>query len=233
MKKLIPLALLALTLTGCAGGFIKSQVESGIKHALPQYIGPAKAYTVHVDGSGTDMIDGLIKHLHIEGTDVQIDPKMLLSQITIDMDDVRYNDDRQLTSVRNTLFKASVNESTVNRLIPAALIKEYKVKLKLVNNQVQVNGTREVMGIDMPLSITGKPQIAPGNKIDFVADTASAAYVPVPAALANKILQKLNPILDMSVMKFPVVLQEIDVKDGCVNISGRAEMKFKENKAKT
>jgi uncharacterized protein YpmS len=225
-KKMALVAALAALVSGCAGGFVRSQAESGIRDALPTYIGPAKNYTVAVDGSASGIINGHMRHVRIEGTDVQIDPKLTVAQIVIDMDDVHYNHKRQITRIGSTLFKASVTEAMVNHFAEQGQAKEYKAKATLTDGSVKVDCVARLLGAGMPVSFTGKPQIAHGNKINFVVDSASAAHLSIPAAIANKILDRVNPIIDMSTMKFPVTLDTISVKQGSIDVSGKAEIKM-------
>ena len=224
VKKIGWTALLAVFLTGCTGGFIKSQAESGIRQASPKFIGPAKSYTVAVDGSGTG-IGGHIRHLHIEGNDVQIDPNLTISDLTIDMDDVNYNSRRELTQVGSTIFKSTVTESVVNHYTEQGKAREYKAKAKLCDGLVRVDCVASILGVGIPVSVTGKPVVVQGNKVNFVADSLSAAHLAIPAAVANKILEKMNPILDMSTMKFPVTIRTITVRPGFIDVLGTASIR--------
>lgn len=223
MKKILAILALAFIMTGCSSGFIRSKVEGSIRSALPKYIGPAKEYSVKVDGSGSEIMNGLIHHLHIGGTDVLVDNKVTLSQISIDMDDIRYNNKRQLTAIRNTGFKVSITEDAVNRCVTEGPISEYNLKVKLTDGHIQVDCVPTLIGMNMPVSITGKPKIERGNKVSFVVVSASAGDLPVPSELANRILKRLNPLIDTSKFKFPVTLNDIAVKQGCMDISGNAQ----------
>jgi uncharacterized protein YpmS len=225
VKKICLAALFAVFITGCAGGFIKSQVQSGIRDALPTYIGPAKSYTVSVDGSATEMLNGHIRHLHIDGTDVKIDPKLTINALAIDMDDVHYNSKRQLTRVGSTLFKTTVTEPEVNQYAEQGLGRDYKPKVTLSDGQIRVNCVANILGVGVPVAVTGKPEVVHGTRVNFVADSLSAAHLPIPAAIANKILERINPILDMSTMKFPITIRTITVRPGFLDLSGEAVIK--------
>lgn len=225
MKKLVTITALAVFLVGCGGGFVRSKVERGIRNALPQYVGPAEKYTVRVDGSSTDMMNGFIKHLHIEGTAVQVDPKLLVSQLVVDMDEVRYNSKRELTSIGKTIFGASVTEGDINRYLAQSDAKEYNIKVRLTPSQVQVSFMPNVLGVNVAVTVAGKPEIVSGSKVNFVADSASAAHLPVPAFIVNQVLANINPILDMSEINFPIAMEHITIKNGSLNLGGRAEFK--------
>jgi len=232
VKRLLMISLVVLLLAGCSGGLIRPRVEKGIRDALPEYIGPAKEYTVSADGSTTAMMKGLIERLHIEGRDVQIDPNLVLGHISVVMDEVRYHPStHELESVRSTAFQATISEAAVNRYVEQMQRSDAdsqpppSLHVKLEPGSVLVEFVPKVAGIDVLVSVAGRPVIADGDKVNFQADKASAAHLPVPSYVVNKLLDSANPILDMSVMRFPVTLQDIIVKKGAVVIKGNAQFK--------
>jgi len=226
MGKLSWLAILAAFVAGCSGGLIRPRVEKGIRNVLPNYIGPAKEYIVRADGSTSSMIKGLIEHLHIEGKDVQLDPKLLVAQMLVDMDEVRYDPEtRELKSVRETTFEASLSEAAVNAYIGKSRESDSDLRVRLEPNKVAVEFVPKVVGLNVPVLVTGRPVIAGGDKVNFVADSASVAHLPIPAYIVNKALNKVNPILDMSLMRFPVCLGGVEVKENAVVVKGRAQFK--------
>lgn len=227
MRKLVPIAVFILFVAGCSGGLIRPRVEKGIRNALPNYIGPAKEYTVRADGSTSAMMKGLIESLHIEAKDVQVDPQLILTHLSVDMDQVRYDTgSRKLTSVRNTTFQAAVSEDAVNRYIELTRTSESDLGVNLQPGKVLVEFVPNVAGLDVLVSVAGKLVIVDGDKVNFEADRAAVAHVPMPAYLVNKALQRVNPVLDMSMMRFPVTLQDITVSKGTVVIKGNAQFKL-------
>ena len=225
MRKFIPISILLVLLAGCSGGIVRPRVEKGIKNALPGYIGPAKEYTVRADGSTMDIMNGLIARLRIEGTDVQIDPNLLLSNLWVDMTEVRYNTSRVVTSVKETKLSATVSEAVVNKYIEQARKGEDNLSVGFEPSKVLVNFVPNVAGVNIAVSVSGAPEIVGGNKINFVADSGSVAHLPVPDYLVNKALDRMNPILDMSVLKFPVSLKKITIMKNAVFVEGSAEFK--------
>ncbi len=224
LRKFIPLALISsILLTGCAGGFIRGKVESAIRDALPTYIGPARQYTVRVDGSSNKMLHGKIKHIHIEGTDVQVDPNITVSHAIVDMDDVKYNmKAHELKQVRNAVFQAQVTESNINNYLKKAQLNGMSPKVSLQPDQITAEIEASFAGISVPVHVTGRPVIVDGNKIDFSADNVSVAHLPIPMSVVNGILAKINPIYDFSTLRLPVTLEKVDVEQGSFTLNGHA-----------
>ena len=223
MRRLFAL-LIVLLVAGCSGGIIRPRVENGIRDALPDYIGPAKEYRVRCDGESTAMLGGVIKRLHIEGTDVQVDPNLLLSRLIVDMDEVHVNpSSHEIKSVAATSFEAVVTEKAVNHYIQATRESESEMSVGLEPGKVAVKFVPSIGGIDVLIAIAGTLSIAGGDKVNFDADKASVAHLPVPSLVANKVLDRVNPVLDMSAMKFPVSLSSITIRKGAVSIKGSAK----------
>ena len=225
MRRLLALLVVVL-IAGCSGGIIRPRVEDGIRDALPDYIGPAKDYNVRCDGESTAMIGGLIKRLHIEGKDVQVDPNLLVSRLTVDMYEVHFNPtNRRLKSVESTSFEAVVTEKAVNRYIEKTRESESQLGVELQPGKILVRFVPNIGGLDVLIAVAGTLSVAEGNKLNFEADKASVAHLPIPSLVANKVLDRVNPVLDMSAMKFPVTLSGISINKGSVSIKGAMEFK--------
>lgn len=226
MKKLILAVLVVMSLTGCSRDFIRSKVEEGIVKVLPSYIGPAEKYTVRANGSTSAMMNGLIERLHIEGEGVEVQPGLVVSHMTVDMDEVRYEPStRQLTSVKNTVFEARISEAMANKLIESRQATNSDLKVEFQNGKVIVKLAPSLLGIDVPIAITGQLEITDHSKLGFVADKASVARLPVPAFAVNKVLEKKNPVLDLTDLRFPVRLNGVRVSEKSIYLKGSATIK--------
>jgi hypothetical protein len=217
-------AILAVIISGCAGGFIKSKFESGIRNALPKYLGPAKSYTVQIEGSEGAMLNGSMRHLHIDGEDVQLDPKLTVSQLIIDLDQVRYNTHtRKLKSIKTTEFSAVMQEDALNHYVAESTHNQYNIHVKLLPDAIGVDFAWSILGKESVITVVGKPEIEDGTKVNFVADSASVASMAVPRVILDRILEKVNPIIDTSRLKLPMKLNNIKIDEGTLAISGNAE----------
>lgn len=225
MRRLLALLLVALV-AGCSGGIIRPRVEDGIRDALPDYIGPAKEYIVRCDGDSTAMLGGKIKRLHIEGRDVQVDPNLLISRLIVDMNLVHFDPgSHKMKSVESTAFEALVTEKTVNSYIAQTRQSESEMSVQLQPGKVQVKFVPNIGGLDVLIAIAGTLSLAGRDKVNFEADKAAVAHLPIPSLVANKVLDRVNPVLDMSAMKFPVILSGITINKGSVSIRGAMQFK--------
>ncbi len=172
------------------------------------------------------MLRGHIDRLHIEGRNVQIAPNLMVSHLNVDMEEVRVDpSSRKLKSVRQTVFETQVREEAVNRYMNASRQGNSDVRIDLEPGQLTVVARPTFHGVGTEVRISGTPQIRKGTEVHFVTDSASVARIPVPAWIINKLLEDVNPVLDLAEMQFPVSLTAVSVKKDVVVMTGRAEFK--------
>ena len=223
LKKLGPFALLAIFAAGCAGAIVRPTVNDAIRKALPNYIGPAKNYDVKTSGSATEMLGGKLDRLIIEGEDVQVDPNLTISKLFVELKDVRVDTKtRAMKHVGSTAIRATISEAAVNKYI-AVSRGSSNLTVRIEPDKINVAFTPTVAGVGVPLNVTGTLSITGGDKVNFEADEASVGRLPVSAYVVNKGLSMVNPVIDLSTMKFPVTIERIALKKGKAEVSGSAK----------
>ncbi len=216
----------AALVAGCAGQIIRPKIEAGIEKALPGYIGPAREYRVKASGSSTAMINGEFSALHITGREVQATKDLTIDLLTVEMKDVKADPStRKLRSVGSTTFQAEITEQAVNAYVNASRPQGNEVRVDLEPGKITVIARPTFYGIGAEVRVTGRPAIAGGSKVNFVADKASVSIVPVPAWVVNKLLDLVNPVLDLNQMKFPVSLTSVTIEKDTVQLAGKADFK--------
>lgn len=226
LRKLIPIVLAAALVAGCAGQIIRPKIEAGIEKALPGYIGPAREYKVKASGSSTAMINGEFSALHIIGWEVQAAKNLMISLLNVDMKTVKADPStRKLRSVGSTTFEAAITEQAVNAYVNASRPQGNEVRVDLEPGKLTVIARPTFLGIGAEVRVTGRPEIAGGSKVNVVADKASVSIVPVPAWVVNKLLELVNPVLDLNQMKFPVELTSVTTEKDTVHLAGTASFK--------
>lgn len=205
---------------------MRPKVEKGIAKALPEYIGPAKRYEVRAEGSDVELLRGDIDALHIVGYDVQLTDNLTVGHLIVDMKGVQADTStRKLKKVESTTFRATVTEKAVNDYVNASRPDGSEIRIDLDRGKLTAVARPSFHGIGAEVKVTGKPQIEGGSRVSFVADKASLSVVPVPAWIVNKLLERVNPVLDLDKMKFPVTLTSVATKKDAVDLAGNATFK--------
>ncbi|MFA6666590.1 MAG: DUF2993 domain-containing protein [Armatimonadota bacterium] len=234
MKKIFAASTLLFFLAGCSGGYIRSKVETAIREALPNYIGPAKEYKVSVSGSSSAMMSGKVEGVHVLGTDVKVNitrpapnggqlEKAFLDvqEMSIDMQDIFYDmKSRTLASVANADIKARVTEESINRYVRETVSNGRNYTISLLPGKIEAELTASALGFSIPVRLSGRLMIANGGRVNFEPDSASMAQIPIPKSAVNVLISRINPVLDLSTFTFPVTLEKINVTQGAMELVG-------------
>src|SRR5579884_1458581 len=86
-RAILLLLVLLLGLTGCTRAINRS-AERRIRDSLPDLIGPARSYSVHVSGSAERTMQGRLATVTVDGDDVDLPNGLLLDQLHLDLKDV-------------------------------------------------------------------------------------------------------------------------------------------------
>ena len=168
--------------------------------------------------------------MHIEGTNVQMLPNLLVNRLIVDVKDVSVNrGDKTLQNVGETRFSARLTEAAINDYAsrrPNAL-PDMAISLG-ADGKATVTARPELFGFPtIPISLRGtvRPQ-GDGKQLDFQPDKASVDVgigtvgTALPGFVADNIAAQLNPVIDLSAAPFPIVAESVLVEQGAATIIG-------------
>jgi len=222
----IALGLLVSSLVaGCVGTSPQTTVAHKIADALPRWIGPAEHYEVKVDGDTFALGRGHVRRVQIDGSNVQLSSTVSMDRINIDAHDVSF--DRKARTVHridDVAFTGQVNQGDIDHYLTKARPDLSDVVVRLRTNDVEVSTPITVRGYTTTVSVSGtlRPSVNAPNKLDFVANGGSIGIVPVPARLVNVAVDEINPVLDLSRLRFPIMVKGVDIHNGTATVHGTA-----------
>lgn len=231
MKKLFALAptLALLLLTGC-GRAVEKRAESAITDVLPQYLGPAEKYTARVSGRPDAIYRGRLRSVHIEGADVQMLPQLIVSRLTVDIKDVSVDrKSNTVQSVGDARFSARLTESAINSYLTRRTGALRDISLSLgADGKATVTARPELLGFTtIPVSLRGTVHLQrDGTQLHFQPENASLNVgvgqvgASLPAAIADHIASRLNPVADLSAAPFRIAAESVTVDKGAATITG-------------
>jgi len=233
LRKLILLSIIVIFVSGCSG---ISSVEQAAKNALPSYLGPAKSYNVKIKGSFGEMVNGRVKHVHVEGNevnvngilkagnkDIDLDRPIYIARLVVDADDVRYSfRKKELKKIGSAVVSGVVSEDSLNAYLSSAK-DMHDMTIKLLPGKVMGEVPVCVNGATNRISIPGRAEVRDDTKIDFVPDSAAIEHNPARTSILH-IVKLSNPLFDLSRLSFPVVLDKVTVEKGSLAFSGRGHI---------
>ncbi len=212
-------------LMGCGvGQSPQSIVAHKIADALPRALGPAAHYDVQVSGSALGLARGQARHVHITGQDVRVTPTVTLDTLTLDADDITFNEQTHtVQKVGKTVFAAALGQGHLSAYLAQA---RPNLQVTLLENSLQAALPVRFGPLQTTVAVRGTlaPTEPGSDTIGFIADRARLGLLPVPAFAVNAALEAVNPVLDLSGVKVPVAVQSADVEQGQLTLRGTAQI---------
>jgi LmeA-like phospholipid-binding len=213
------------TMAGCGGTNPFRSVERSIREQLPQLIGPADRYEVTVSRSSGSLIAGRIPWINIHSRNVRAIEGLTLDELDVRLEGVRFSRaSRAVQEIGMTRFDARVSAPSVVRFIHHRSPNLRDVQVAFTGQGVRVHATPSLVGIGVPLEVEGRPSLRGSAAIDFSASRVAVLRLGLPEFAVRRLEERINPLVDLRTMPFPVHLTAVRVEDDRAVISGTATL---------
>ncbi len=221
------LVLIGLNLTGCNRP-VNREAEKRVKAILPELLGPARQYSVRVEGGWDRTLRGKLRKVAVEGFDVELASGLLLDTLRLDLDNVDVDIDRsQVRSVGAARFTATISKKTLDEFLAGEspegeTLKNTRITLE-DNNRVTIASQRVVLGVGVSFTVSGPISLAGTQRIGFDAQGATVAHVSVPGFVVNYLKDRFVNGIELKSLAFPVALQRVETRAGLLTLSGTVD----------
>lgn len=218
----------SLIVSGC-GRTINRTAERRIREALPDLLGTARQYKVHVEGSPQHTLGGQLARVTIEGDDVELSNGLLVDHLHLDLQGVDYDTGhRQVRDIRTALFEATISENSMDQYLageapPAEKIRNVRVTFGK-GNSVTIAGERVTFGLGAPFRLSGPLRIVGQRSLEFDANRLVLIGIPIIGAPMHFLLDRLATGSNLSTLPFPVQLSEVRTLPGTLTLTGTADI---------
>lgn len=219
-------SLCVLFLAGCSSLSPNRKAERKIADALPTVIGPAKSYSVKVDGDAFALARGRARRITVRGEDVQATPNVTLSALDFTARNVRFDAKaRRIEGADFVDFTGTMSQGDLNQYL-ARSHAHPGMALTLRNKDISLAMPISVGPVHTTVTVIGRvaPTSPGADTINFIADAAHLSILPIPAFLVNRELASVNPVVDLSRFKIPIALNATDVRNKTLVITGTADL---------
>ncbi|HEY3333152.1 MAG TPA: DUF2993 domain-containing protein [Capsulimonadaceae bacterium] len=207
------------------------KIADGVKAALPEVIGPADSWEVTVGGNQGTIIGGRVPSVVIHGVNAHVTPEMTMTTLDIDARDISVDlRKRTVKSIGSVTFQGTLNQAQLDRYLRltdgADPNRPRQLSVGLRRNDLLIGFRYAKYGVSVPVSVAGRLSIsrAGSDKIDLNPTRTAVAKVPIPSSVVDYEMKQVNPVIDLSTMKFPVTLRDIHVADGQMVFAGKTEI---------
>ena len=220
---LAALGLLSM-LMGC-GREINRAAEQKIAVSLPDLIGPARKYQVHIRNAADRTLRGRLANVVIDGDDVQFANGLLLDAFHVELTRVDYDTrQRKLKAIQEIRFAATLSEASIDEFLagetpPGENIRKVRVTFG-ENNRVTIAGERETLGIGVPFTATGPLRILSPTRLELDPTRMVVVGIPLEGIPMRFLKNKFESSIDLSTLPVAATLTEVRTTPGRLILTG-------------
>jgi len=217
----------AIAAAGCGANSPGTKASHKVADALPGIIGPAKHYKVDVDGDPFALGRGRAKRIVIDGDDVQLTPSLVVNHLHIDARDLSINrETHKVEHAGSVDFVCAVGQLNLDKYLAQLKpgISGLSVKIRWADLEATVPVS--AAGLNTTARIQGKlqPSRFGPDKLDFVPNGAQVGVVPVPKRIVELATERINPVMDLGGLKFPVRVESARAETGRLYVRGTTSL---------
>ncbi len=211
---------------GC-GRAVNRAAERRIRDALPNVLGPAREYRVHVNGSAENTLGGHLSDVAVDGTAVLLPGSLQLDSLHLDLKGVEVRGSK-VTRVRQALFTAVMSEASIDEYLAGEAPEGEPLRgthVTLANNNiVTITSERVVLGIGIPFHMTGPLRLNGDQLVELDPTRLVVAGIPIYGRPLNFLKKRFETAADLSTLAFPIHLTSIRTERGRLIASGTADV---------
>jgi hypothetical protein len=212
-----------LSLNGCGGESADTIAIREVTARAPEWLGEAQKYRAEVKGVKRNYCE----QVTVIGMAVKPDPNLIIDPLTLQLNRITYSlNPFHITSVAEGTFEGRASQSTVNQYIKASHITVgssiQNINIQFERNLVRVTATVPVYGIDLPITTTGYLRNEEGVRLAYEVQTLKVVGVGAPANVASLLQARINPVIDLSGLRFKPRIESWFVDAGGISIKGKA-----------
>ena len=223
--------LLLFLLSGC-GRAINRTAERRIREALPDLLGPASSYHVHVDGAAERTLDGNLAKVTIDGDNIVLSNGLQLDHLHLELEGVQIDTDhRKVRAIRRSRFEAKVSADSLDEYLTGESPLGEKIRKPRVTfgtgNLVTIAAERLTLGVGVPFQLTGPLHVRDLNGaqgIEMDPNRLEVVGIPLTGLVLHFMLDRFAGATSLSTLPFPVQIREVHTAPGMLTMSGAANV---------
>ena len=221
----LTLVALVLFVAGCSR-VINRTAERKIREALPDAIGPARQYRVHIENAPLRTVEGKLANVTIDGEDVRFPTGVLLDSLHIDLKNVNVDTDRgRVRHIEDARFTIIVSEKSLDEYIAGEAPRGESIrKTRLTlgdHNYITVTGERvTLLNVGIPFSLTGPIRVVSPTRVEIDTRRLDVAGIPFSGRVLSFFKSRIESSLDLHQFPVPVQLSSVTTQRGRIILSG-------------
>jgi len=212
-----------LAACGCGDQVSSADIQQEITARAPELIGPAEVYRAEIRKADT----GRIGEITIVAVGVKPDPNLVVDPLRLSIKGLEFSKQPfRILQPGTATFSGRISESAVNHFLRqqqrtgSGLLKNIRIEFQ--RGTARVSGSFSVLNVDIPLETTGSLQVVDGIRLHYKIDKLRVVGISVPPALPGLLTSLINPLVDLSGLRFTPNITRVTLEPGAVTVSGTA-----------
>ena len=227
-----------LTLLSGCGRAVNRAAERRVRDALPQVLGAARAYRVHIDNDPDRTIRGHLARVLIDGEQVKLTNGLYFDALHLELRGVDVDTHSgRVRAIKTTTFTATASAATVNEYLVGENFtgeKLRKVRVSFAPPGVTLSAEREVVNVTPPIvgnvhlfapfHLTGPARIAGPRRLELDAAHLDLVGISISGAPLKFLMRRFESGFDLNALPFPVTLTQVQTGQNSITLSGTADV---------
>ncbi len=221
------IVLLTMPNVGC-GRAVNRTAERHIRDMLPNIVGSARHYSVHVEGGPSGVAAGKLSSIAIEGDDVQLSNGLLIDHLQVTLKDVVADlDHKQLRRIGSATFSAVVGQTAVDEFLAGEepegeTLRNVHVIFR--HNSVILSGERVILGAGVPFKAYGPLKTVRPQGIEMDASRLVVMGIPISGQPLTFLKKRFESSVDLSTLPIPLQIDTVRTENKVLIVSGKPDI---------
>jgi len=161
--------------------------------------------------------------VRIHGKDVELAPSLTVNKLDVDAHDVSFDKEaRKVENASHVDVTATVGQLHLDQYLVAKKPEITGLAVQIRWADLEASVPVSAFGMTTTVRVDGSlaPSASGPDKLDFIPSGADIGPVPIPHKLIDIAMNRINPVLDLSTMKFPVNLSSAKAVNGMLVVEG-------------
>ena len=228
MKKLLIVLIIviaAVSLYGCGGESARKQIENAITAQLPELIGPAESYAVEVSASPIDMFNGRLKKIDIAGVNITTKTGLKISNLYAQVMGIKFNQSsREITNVDSTIYKASVIESELDKLVRDKYPDVPGLSVSIKDEKLSIKASPSIANFKATVSTEAEVYVEDQKMLRLKLNNIKAVGISAPNFAKDFFEKRLGHIFNVEDLGFPATIDSAELGFGMLTLSGNVDL---------
>lgn len=168
-----------------------------------------------------DKVSIKIKELNTAGLKLK-DVKTKLKAVSFDLPGYLRHRKIRVKSIKASDLEIKISESDLNEYLHRE--KDFRsFKARLTPGKVILKGEVDVLQAPLDVSLEGDFVIEEKNRLRFVGRKLRVSGKRLPDYITRQVIEKTNPIIDLSLLNLPLSLKRVIIGEGYIKILGTIE----------